>query len=93
MNATDLVITPTHLRFRNRKFPCSIGKGGLSDTKKEGDGATPRGTHRLVGMLYRPDRITKPADWALPIHPNDLWSDAIPIAMKNCGARIGFMIL
>ena len=26
-------------------------------------------------MLYRPDRITKPADWALPIRPNDLWSD------------------
>ena len=75
MKATDLVVTPTHLRFLNRKFPCSIGKGGISDNKKEGDGATPHGTHRLVGMLYRPDRITKPADWALPIRPNDLWSD------------------
>lgn len=75
MKQTDLVVTPTHLRFMNRKFPCSIGKGGISDHKKEGDGATPRGIHRLVGMLYRPDRITKPADWALPIRPNDLWSD------------------
>jgi L,D-peptidoglycan transpeptidase YkuD (ErfK/YbiS/YcfS/YnhG family) len=75
MKATDLVVTPTHLRFMNRKFPCSIGKGGISDHKKEGDGATPHGTHRLVGMLYRPDRITKPADWALPIRPHDLWSD------------------
>ena len=75
MKATDLVVTPTHLRFLNRKFPCSIGKGGISDNKKEGDGATPHGTHRLVGMLYRPDRITKPADWALPIRPHDLWSD------------------
>ena len=26
-------------------------------------------------MLYRADRIAKPADWALPIGPRDLWSD------------------
>ena len=58
-----------------RTLPCSIGRGGLSDRKKEGDGATPRGVHRLVGMLYRPDRMARPADWALPIRPGDLWSD------------------
>lgn len=75
MKATDLVVTPTHLRFMGRKFPRSVGKGGVTSRKTEGDGATPRGTHRLVGMLYRPDRITKPADWALPIRPRDLWSD------------------
>ena len=56
-------------------YPCTIGKGGLSSRKREGDGATPRGIHRIVGMLYRPDRIARPADWALPIGPNDLWSD------------------
>lgn len=75
MKATDLVVTPAGLRFLNRRFPCSVGKGGISDRKREGDGATPRGTHRLVGMLYRPDRMVRPADWALPIRPNDLWSD------------------
>lgn len=47
----------------------------MSDRKREGDGATPRGVHRLVGMLYRPDRMARPADWALPIRPGDLWSD------------------
>jgi L,D-peptidoglycan transpeptidase YkuD (ErfK/YbiS/YcfS/YnhG family) len=26
-------------------------------------------------MLYRPDRLTRPADWALSIGPSDLWSD------------------
>jgi L,D-peptidoglycan transpeptidase YkuD (ErfK/YbiS/YcfS/YnhG family) len=31
--------------------------------------------HRLVGMLYRPDRMARPTDWALPIGPRDLWSD------------------
>lgn len=75
MKPTDLVVTPTGLRFMNRRFACSVGKGGVTSRKKEGDGATPRGTHRLVGMLYRPDRMIRPADWALPIRPRDLWSD------------------
>lgn len=26
-------------------------------------------------MLYRPDRMARPTDWALPIGPSDLWSD------------------
>jgi len=56
-------------------IPSSIGKGGLTAHKREGDGATPIGTHRIVGMLYRPDRMDKPADWAVPIKPGDLWSD------------------
>ena len=75
MRPTDLVLTPTHLRFLGRRFPCTIGRGGISTRKREGDGATPAGEHRIVGMLYRPDRIGRPADWALPIRPGDLWSD------------------
>ena len=75
MTARDLVVTPTGLRFLGRHFACTVGRGGVTDNKREGDGATPRGVHRLVGMLYRADRIAKPADWALPIGPRDLWSD------------------
>ena len=75
MKPTDLVVTPTGLRFLNRRFPCTIGRGGVTNRKREGDGATPRGTHGLVGMLYRPDRLAPPADWAVPIGPADLWSD------------------
>jgi L,D-peptidoglycan transpeptidase YkuD (ErfK/YbiS/YcfS/YnhG family) len=26
-------------------------------------------------MLYRPDRMARPTDWALPIRPGDLWCD------------------
>jgi L,D-peptidoglycan transpeptidase YkuD (ErfK/YbiS/YcfS/YnhG family) len=73
--AADMVLTLMGLRFAGRTFPCSIGRGGISDTKREGDGATPRGIHGIVGMLYRPDRMARPADWALPIRPGDLWSD------------------
>jgi L,D-peptidoglycan transpeptidase YkuD (ErfK/YbiS/YcfS/YnhG family) len=75
MRPHDLVLTPRGLRFWGRVFPCSIGRGGRRSDKREGDGATPVGTHRLVGCLYRPDRRTRPCDWAVPIRPGDLWSD------------------
>ncbi len=87
MKHTDLVLTPTHLRFMGRKFPCSIGKGGITSVKREGDGATPRGCHRVVGMLYRPDRIEKPAAWARAIRPGDLWSDDPDHAKYNTLVR------
>jgi len=71
----DLVLTRLGVRFGGRLLPCSIGKGGLTTTKQEGDGATPIGAHHIVGLLYRPDRIRRPADWAEAIGPGDLWSD------------------
>ncbi len=75
MTPDDLVLTPTGLRFQGRRYPCSIGRGGIRADKSEGDGATPRGVHHIVGMLYRPDRMARPAAWATPIRPGDLWSD------------------
>jgi len=71
----DMVLTPLGVRFRGRLWPCTVGKGGISSRKREGDGATPRGVHSIVGMLYRPDRIARPTEWAKPIGPLDLWSD------------------
>ena len=76
MKPSDMVLTPKGLRFNGRLYPCSIGRGGISTNKREGDGATPFGTHGIIGMLYRPDRMARPTDWALPIHPGDLWCDA-----------------
>ncbi|MFD2739690.1 L,D-transpeptidase [Sulfitobacter aestuarii] len=76
MTPADLVLTRQGLRFRGRRYACSIGRGGLNAAKREGDGATPLGEHRIVGMLYRPDRINAPTGWARPILPGDLWSDA-----------------
>lgn len=72
----DLVLSPRGVRFHGRYFPCSMGRGGLTATKQEGDGATPVGHHQIVGMFYRPDRLMPPNDWATPIGPTDLWSDA-----------------
>lgn len=71
----DLHVGRWGTRFQGRFFPSSIGRGGLTAQKREGDGATPLGTHSIVGVLYRPDRMAKPVDWAVPIRPGDLWSD------------------
>ncbi len=70
-----MVLTSMGLRFQGRLLPCSIGRGGKTDTKQEGDAATPTGVHRITGVMYRPDRIAPPTHWAMPIHPGDLWSD------------------
>jgi len=71
----DLVLTPRGVRFQGQLYPCTIGKTGITRNKREGDKATPAGIHRIVGMLYRPDRIPTPVPWAMPIGPRDLWSD------------------
>ncbi len=76
MTPFDLVLTKRGVRFMGRHFPCTIGKGGILTDKREGDGATPRGTHRITGLLYRADRLPAPAPWARAIGKDDLWSDA-----------------
>lgn len=83
MTPNDLVLTPKGVRFGGRLYPCTIGKGGIQTEKREGDGATPRGIHRIVGLLFRPDRISRPTPWALPIAPRDLWSDDVNDAHYN----------
>ena len=52
-----IVKKPGHLIFKNFKFRCSLGKNGISDKKKEGDGITPRGTFKLTKLFYREDKI------------------------------------
>lgn len=60
-------------------IPCVIGKGGtISEAlKREGDGASPLGSYRLMGALLRPNRVPAPAT-ALPwrwLRPTDGWCD------------------
>ena len=71
----NLILTPLGLRVADKLFPCVVGKNGITNRKRESDGKTPIGEHQIVGMLYRPDRISRPRSWALPIRPRDIWSD------------------
>lgn len=82
-----MVLTPMGLRFQGQTYPCTIGKTGVTSRKKEGDGATPIGVHRIVGMLYRPDRMARPARWAKPIGPMDMWSDDARVEDYNMMVR------
>ncbi|MEO1679157.1 MAG: L,D-transpeptidase family protein [Pseudomonadota bacterium] len=75
MRSADAVLTPMGLRVGGRRMPVEVGRGGLTASKREGDGATPRGRWRITALLYRADRVRPPAPWALPIGPGDLWSD------------------
>jgi L,D-peptidoglycan transpeptidase YkuD (ErfK/YbiS/YcfS/YnhG family) len=87
MSMHDLVLTPTGVRVQGQSFPCRIGRGGSRADKAEGDGATPVGTHRIIGLLYRPDRVARPNTWAQPIRVGDLWSDASGEASYNHPVR------
>ena len=73
----DLVVTQWAARFGGRRFPVAIGRGGMTDDKREGDGATPRGVWRLMHGGYRADRLAPPAAPVRlrPIGPRALWSD------------------
>lgn len=79
MKRRDIVVTRWGTWFMGRRFPSSVGRGGIvsADRKREGDGGTPAGTHNIVGMLYRPDRIARSLlpDWAVPIGLGDFWSE------------------
>ena len=45
------------LLYKGYKLKCSIGKSGTTNSKKEGDLATPKGTFKLGLLYYRKDRI------------------------------------
>ena len=73
----DLVVSSKGARLGSREFSCSIGRAGIRAHKREGDGATPMGRFRLLGVLFRPDRVAAqelPGD-ATPLRPFDIWSD------------------
>jgi len=77
----DMVVTKWGARFCGRRMPCSIGRGGISASKTEGDGVTPSGIWRIAGAGFRADRIAKPRRQSPPgfhmraIGPHDIWSD------------------
>ena len=48
------------LKIGDFYFKCSIGRGGLSKKKIEGDKKTPIGSFKISHLYYRKDRIKKP---------------------------------
>tara|TARA_Y100001970_G_C14113715_1_gene792374 strand:- start:258 stop:746 length:489 start_codon:yes stop_codon:yes gene_type:complete len=52
-----MTIKSNYLLYNGMKYRCSIGNGGFSDKKKEGDGCTPVGIFRVTDILYREDKL------------------------------------
>lgn len=67
------------------RISAAIGRSGISAFKREGDGATPRASMRILGGYLRGDRIRSvKSQLALKrIRPNMLWCDAPDDASYN----------
>ena len=52
----NIIIKKHFLFYKGYKLKCSIGKSGLSHSKKEGDLTTPKGLFKLGLLYYRKDR-------------------------------------
>lgn len=89
----DLVISPAgRARFKGRCFTCSLGVTGVSNAKREGDGATPSGIFRLEGLFYRADRGSAPRSCTPNrfIRTEDGWCDAVESSAYNSWVRLPY---
>lgn len=66
-----------HLWWGESLLPCTWGRGGIREDKKEGDGATPIGTFPFRKVFYRADRLITPKTCLplSPLTPQDGWCD------------------
>ena len=78
----DIVVARTHngrayLSFGDLKCRCSIGSGGITENKIEGDLCTPAGKWPLRRVFYREDRLEQPETGlqTIRVSKNMGWSD------------------
>lgn len=96
--ASEILVTGSHdnhhgeLNVGGRRFPCALGKTGVSAEKREGDGATPLGTFPLRELRYRQDRLNAPATELplVPISPSDGWCDSPEDLRYNRPVRLPY---
>ena len=53
----NIIIKKHLLLYKGYKLKCSIGKSGITSSKKEGDLSSPKGIFKLGLLYYRKDRI------------------------------------
>ena len=68
---------PETLTYQNTRYKCALGRSGVTNDKKEGDGKTPAGIFPIRKILYRFDRLIRPKTKLniAPLKPTDAWSD------------------
>jgi L,D-peptidoglycan transpeptidase YkuD (ErfK/YbiS/YcfS/YnhG family) len=72
-----LTVAGGFLSWPGGQVRAALGRSGLTDTKREGDGATPLGVFPMRNLLYRADRLVAPrtALAVSAIDHGDGWSD------------------
>lgn len=65
------------LQWNGTALRCALGRAGITEDKREGDGGTPVGCWPLRRVLYRPDRLAPPvtALAVTALMPGDGWCD------------------
>jgi L,D-peptidoglycan transpeptidase YkuD (ErfK/YbiS/YcfS/YnhG family) len=48
-----------YLKYKNLKFRCALGSGGVKKKIVEGDNITPKGIFSIIKIYYRSDKIKK----------------------------------
>jgi len=75
----DLIVRSAGtLTCSGKVYRCALGRGGVGDKQKEGDGITPLGRFPLRQVFYRADRLKKPKTGLSTriIEKKDGWCDA-----------------
>lgn len=65
------------LTLAGKEYYVAVGRGGVTAKKREGDGATPAGSYRVLGVYYRPDKTEVPKS-PFPtkaLQKDDIWVD------------------
>tara|TARA_R110000824_G_scaffold118960_14_gene271909 strand:+ start:27762 stop:28325 length:564 start_codon:yes stop_codon:yes gene_type:complete len=70
--------TQGYLDFHGKRYECALGRSGIIDHKREGDGGTPLGTFPLRELRFRSDRLQKPQTGLTTIKTamDDGWCDS-----------------
>lgn len=71
--------------WSDKSYTCALGRSGITQDKREGDGATPAGCFSIREVLYRADKLSEPVT-SLPtsvIQENDGWCVEIDDANYN----------
>jgi L,D-peptidoglycan transpeptidase YkuD (ErfK/YbiS/YcfS/YnhG family) len=78
------------LRCGSLTLPCAIGRSGVTHLKREGDGATPAGRHRLLSLIVRRDRVAGPRTTvpARAMRMEEGWCEDPRHGRYNCGIRL-----
>ena len=72
------------LQIDEFKFKCCVGKNGSTNSKKEGDKKSPKGTFEIENLYFRKDRIKKPLTLlkCIPIKKSMGWCNDIRFPKK-----------